>query len=658
MIETFQAYRTTNPVPEAVRFFPESLKRIILDARKFMRPPENLTVSQHAEKYRRLPSYSKLSGMWKNYMAPFAVAFMDAFSDDETEEISFMKSAQVSGTESMNNMIYWRIKNKPCPIIVMQPTKTMGQFYAKEKLWKMIEDNKDLREVVSGHTKKNESTTLHIRFVGGFLVVVSAQSVNELRQISGPVVISDDIDANEMERGEKGTKEGDPVKRVEKRAITYLKERKLVRISTPTLKGYSRIERYYNRSNQQKYWVPCPHCNEYQILKFDQLKWEKEKDIFGKTSRHFTDTAYYECENCKKKINEQEHKHNMILKGEWRANRPEIKKHKGFWISELYSMFSSWSEIAKEFVDSKDDDEALEAFYNLTLGLPYEKNLLEAVPEIDALLQRNEDYLTEDKKWIPNESLIIVCSVDTQPGGLIVKVKAWGVGFESWLIHREMKEGDPDRQDVWDWLDIFRETTWTRKDGLKIGISITLIDTGGSNTQSVYNYCRERAYDNVIAIKGIGGRGRPLIMHTTTTTKSAGLRIQLLGVDIGKTMIFRRIKSRYVSGHRVMHFTKRFCDEKYFESLTKSEKPKRRRSGRIEWVEDKKYPNHDFDLEVYNLAGIELLNPDFDGTKEAFDKEVEEMKNKTENKKPDTQSDLIQTEAGHKRRISPNKRRG
>ena len=59
-------------------------------------------------------------------------------------------------------------------------------------------------------------------------------------------------------------------------------------ISTPTVKGFSRIEREYEASDQRRYFVPCPHCGHAQVLVFERLKWDKGKP----------ETAAYHCASC------------------------------------------------------------------------------------------------------------------------------------------------------------------------------------------------------------------------------------------------------------------------------------------------------------------------------------------------------------------------
>ena len=64
------------------------------------KPPEALTVSQWAEKYRVLSRESSAeAGRWRNERTPYMVEIMDAFTDPKVEKISVVASSQVGKTE-------------------------------------------------------------------------------------------------------------------------------------------------------------------------------------------------------------------------------------------------------------------------------------------------------------------------------------------------------------------------------------------------------------------------------------------------------------------------------------------------------------------------------------------------------------------------------
>lgn len=68
-----------------------------------LKPPENLSVSEWADKYRMLDSKtSAMPGPWRNDKTPYLKDIMDELRNYETEEIVFCKCTQVGGTELLD----------------------------------------------------------------------------------------------------------------------------------------------------------------------------------------------------------------------------------------------------------------------------------------------------------------------------------------------------------------------------------------------------------------------------------------------------------------------------------------------------------------------------------------------------------------------------
>jgi len=81
---------------------------------KIWAPPPKLTVSQWADKYRRLsPESSAEPGQWNTDRAPYQRGVMDAVTDPDVEEIVVMTSSQVGKTEILLNIIGYHIHQDP-----------------------------------------------------------------------------------------------------------------------------------------------------------------------------------------------------------------------------------------------------------------------------------------------------------------------------------------------------------------------------------------------------------------------------------------------------------------------------------------------------------------------------------------------------------------
>ncbi len=166
------------------------------------------------------------------------------------------------------------------------------------------------------------------------------------------------------------TSEGDPVNLAIQRTATF-SNRKIFMISTPTIKNYSRIETAFLEGDQRYYYVPCPDCGEFQILKWQNVKWPKGDP----------ENAYYECKKCKSHW--QDHQKAEILKnGKWIATASNTdKKVVSFHLSSLYSPHGwvSWGDIAKEFSEVHKDPPRLKVWTNTKLAETWEDMSGEAI---------------------------------------------------------------------------------------------------------------------------------------------------------------------------------------------------------------------------------------------------------------------------------------
>ena len=138
--------------------------------------------------------------------------------------------------------------------------------------------------------------------------------------------------------------------------------------------------------DQRRYFVPCPHCEHRQWLRFEQLRWEKGQP----------DTAAYVCESCEAPIAEH-HKTGMLEHGEWRALAPENgSRTAGFHLSSLYSPvgWRSWRDIAAAWESAVNQQSgssaAIKTFKNTELGETWVEE--GEAPDWQRLLERREDY--------------------------------------------------------------------------------------------------------------------------------------------------------------------------------------------------------------------------------------------------------------------------
>ena len=212
-------------------------------------------------------------GRYRTARTPYMRDIMDALSPgDPTQRIVFMKAAQVGATEAGNNWIGFVIHQAPGPMLAVQPTVELAKRNSRQRIDPLIEESPELRERVKpARSRDAGNTMLSKEFAGGILIMTGANSAVGLRSTPARYIFLDEVDAYPASADE----EGDPVTLAEARSLTFAHRRKVFLVSTPTIRGLSRIEREYEASDQRRFFVPCPHCGAMQWLKFERLRWEK-----------------------------------------------------------------------------------------------------------------------------------------------------------------------------------------------------------------------------------------------------------------------------------------------------------------------------------------------------------------------------------------------
>ena len=239
--------------------------------RQAVRPDPILTVSQWADRYRFLSTrLAAEAGRYRTDRAPYLRDVMDALSPNHpAKRIVFMKSAQVGATEAGSNWLGYIMHWAPAPVMAVWPTVDMAKKASQQRVGPLIEDSPELAKLIPpAKTKDSGNTVLSKSFPGGILIMTGANSAVGLRSMPARFAFLDEIDAYPGDVDG----EGDPIALVANRTTTFGRTAKLFLVSTPTVHGGSRIENEYDKSDQRRYFVPCPHCGEKQWLKFERLR--------------------------------------------------------------------------------------------------------------------------------------------------------------------------------------------------------------------------------------------------------------------------------------------------------------------------------------------------------------------------------------------------
>ena len=400
-------------------------------------------------------------------------------------------------------------------------------------------------------------------------------------------MLADEVDRYPVSAGT----EGDPLSLALKRMGAFWNACTVI-ASTPTIKGLSRIEMEFNRSDKRYYFVPCVHCGHYQRLAWARVRWPE-----GDPSK-----AGYHCagEGCGVEWTEAD-RLVAVRKGEWRATDP-AGGFPGFHVSELYSPWSSIPRIAESFVAAQISAETRRVWVNTVLGEPYETDVEVVDHHILGHPSRLEEWPTDA---VPRDVELVTAGVDIQADRIEAERVGWGIDEESWSLDHLVLRGDPSDPALWRQLDAYLLEPTIRVDGTILPVNTTCVDSGGHHTQQVYRWTRQRRNRRVFAIKGRAEQTTVWPPMRKNKTKS---EVVTIGVSAAKDAIYSRLKIT-TPGPGFCHFPKDRSPV-WFEQLTSEVVQTKYLKGfpKREYVLPAGRRNEALDCRAYAYAALQSLN--------------------------------------------------
>jgi len=563
-----------------------------------LRPDPELSVSEWADQYRVLSRVSAGEpGRWRTARTPFLREIMECLSPASAyTRVVFMKPAQIGGSEVLLNMLGYIIHLAPGPTMLVEPTVELAKRFSRQRIAPLIENTAALAERVSDPRERDSGNTILAKeFPGGVLVATGANSSVGLRSMPARYLLMDEVDAYpaSASTGAAGTEEGDPVDLAIRRTATFA-NRQIAMVSTPTIAETSRIEQAYLESDQRKYYVPCPHCGMFQVLRWAQVKWPDRKPA----------EAWYECEAalCHGRIADH-HKQQMLERGRWRAEAPGDGDTAGFWLNGLYSPWTTWGALAKDFLRARKSPERMQTFTNTVLAETFQQAGA-AKTDAGELLARREAYRPD--RILPPGVVLITVGGDLQADRVELEIVGWGRDEESWSLAYVVLPGDPAQRELWDMLDQALSLTFDHPCGREMKIAAACVDSG-FHQSIVQQFCNQRAHRRVYPIKGAAGQ-RPIWPRMHSKAKD-NRPLWIVGVDAAKEALYARLKITE-PGPGFCHFPiSDQYDLGYFEQLTAETCRVRYTKGfaHREWTKKPGARNEALDARCYAYAALQSL---------------------------------------------------
>lgn len=485
---------------------------------------EIVTPSQWAEKNRYLPaSVTALPGHYRFDVAPYLREIVDCLSvDSPVREVAVMKGAQVCATVGLleNCVGYVMAHVKNAPMMMITADAELAKLRMESNITPMIQESGLGHLIVSAdklNTRKSGKTDKKIEWLGGgYLIPFGAINANKLRSVSIQYMLRDEIDGWPDVVG----KDGDPVKLSASRCNSYEASRKILDISTPLLRGTSKIEKRFRLGDQRRYFVCCLKCNYPQVLRWNRvgddgvvsgIVWEHED------GRLVPDSVAYLCESCQHPHynNDKTRLLSPVNGAEWRPTATPSDPHvRSYHIPALMSPvgMQTWDSCVKLWLEAWDvvrgrprDMASLQVFYNNVLGETFEVRG-DKVPFERVSAHRRHCYRMGE---VPNKFaaehcgspvLVVVCTVDVHKENLAVAVWGWCRDRRVVLVEYERFGLDAERPGETENLDdphtwgrlrrLIEQKEYVADDGKRYRIALTLIDSGYV-ADVVYRFCSE-----------------------------------------------------------------------------------------------------------------------------------------------------------------------
>jgi phage terminase large subunit GpA-like protein len=554
-------------------------------------PRPALTVSEWADKERRLSSKgSAMAGQWVTAANPPLREPMDCMSvQSNVREVVMMFPVQFGKTEAAINTLGYVMAHDPGPVMVCLPGEVSMNKWVAQKLNPMVEESPAVKKALTSSASRDSANTRTFKdFAGGQLYLEHAGSPSRLKSTTVRTLLVDEVDefSNNLSGGD------DPLEMLKARTSAFPATSKHLYISTPQIKGLSRIEQLWLKSDQRRYHVPCPHCGHMQHLQWAGLHWTPDAK-----------QCWYVCQECGANIDEH-HKTAMIAAGQWVPDNP-TSKVRGYHINCLYYQFGlgpRWLDLIDTWRDVQNEPARLKTFLNDRLAEPWEDAAMRAVKH-NAIADRAEPYAL---RTAPHGVLVITAGIDTQDNRLAVQIIGWGRGMAFWALDYVELLGDPASDEVWTALTELLNTPIQHACGTTLRIEAMAIDAGGHRTEAVKAYVRDRRTRRPMAIFGAIPNNAPVLskgkLHDVDwkgRSDKRGVMVHHVGTVGIKHWLYSRLSTDAdkPADQRLTHFTDQLPAEYFPGLVSETYDPSKNR-----FINRRGARNEPLDTWVYNYA--------------------------------------------------------
>lgn len=608
------------------------------------RPPARMSVSDWAAQHRRFPDDDAFPGKWRHSTAPYLVEIMDALSPhDPCEEVVNLKCAQSGGTAAIENWIGYISDVAPGRMLFVQATLKAALEWAGEKLWPMIEASPRLNPAAGGTIKAlgdsdGDGSTKHkVRFSrsNGFVLLAGGNSAPSLRQRTVRYAVEDDLD----QFPDDVDGQGSPEIMIDNRQKVFRRQglSKRAKISTPTIKGASKIGAAYAASDRRRFYLKCPACGDRFDPVWSDIVWPDgqpaaaylQTPCCGSVIEHWQKGGMAHPDGWLSVEIEGEKSPRVLAEEAFQALRSRMpaSRKRGFHITGLITAFQTWGDMAANFVAAQGDLNKLKAWTNLDLGEEFE--LKGSTPDYERLKELKEQHWSRSQ--VPAGPVVATMGVDVQGDGLFYERVLWAENAETWSLDAGFLPGPTDVAGEGAWVDLEKlaRQKIVYPGGREYPLDQICVDAG-YNTKAAEEFCRSNP--NRLPVFGRAGWTLPVLgrgenlryekqgRNVGKASKRAEDKAYLVGTFGVKLAFYGYLRSTIAAAAEELktgapvhprgrcHFNRDAGDE-WFEQITSESIVVTASNGypKREWKPLPGRQNHWLDCRVYNYAAAEKL---------------------------------------------------
>ncbi len=518
----------------------DHLGDIFLSLSDLFRPPERLSVSSAAEKYRYLNNPGAYVGPWLNKTVPYMAEPMDELASRMFDGVIFVGPAQSAKTDALIlNWLIYSAKVDPMDLLLFSPTMAAAKDFTERRIDRMHRQSEKRTGKLLLDSRDADNKFMK-RYNTGMMLSCGWPSPSQLAGRPVGRVAFTDYDRMEDDIGG----EGSPFDLGYKRTTTFGSFRMVLAESSPSrpvtdprwiartpheAPPTTGILSLYNRGDRRKFYWRCLSCEDWFEGKFEHLVWDKLPNTVDAA-----DTVRLVCPFCdhahhpddKKALNEAGRwlKDGQAFDGDDIIGEGRRSRFASFWLNGMSASFITWPQMVMAYLDAQElyertgSEDSLVKHYNTDRGEPYiPKNVqTDRLPE--ALKARAEPLPEQE---VPPNTRFLLATVDVQANMFVVHVTGIlpGSPFDMVLIDRyeirKSKREDSDGDMLWvkpgtyleDWdqiteLVIKKKYPLSDGSGRVMQIKAVGCDSGGRAgvTTNAYNYWRK------LKLEGLAGR--------------------------------------------------------------------------------------------------------------------------------------------------------